>query len=423
MGRPAGPVSRATGRAGGAAGARRGRRPGKRVETAIRAIAAASGRFASIAGRPPSVAARAPGRVNLIGEHTDYSEGLVLPCAIDRHTTVVGAARDDARVVVHALDLGASGAFDPKAPQRRGDWLDYAQGVAFALHERGLPTPGIELAVTSEVPAGAGLSSSAALGVALCAAWCRLAGSSDAPRDWAEIAHRGESCFVGVGCGILDQFASALGRAGHALRIDCRSRAVTPVPFVGRPLTLLLAHSGVERSLSAEGVYRQRVDECAAVFEAARRAGLAEPPARALRDLPERALPALSTLVDPVLFARARHVVRENARVDRFAEAMARDDRAALGAILREGQASLRDDYAVSIPELDHLCAVADAQAGVVGSRLTGAGFGGCTLHLVDPDRVAAVTEAIADGFAARFGGRPRVFAVETDDGAGAWSL
>lgn len=388
------------------------------MDRATQEIAALSARFEAVAGRAPTVVARAPGRVNLIGEHTDYTEGLVLPCAIDLHTTVVAAPRVDGRVVVHALDLDQSASFAPGQLERRGDWLDYLQGVVFALAERGHIVRGTELALASRVPTGSGLSSSAALGVAACAAITHLAGVDMAPRAWAEIAHRGESHFVGVGCGILDQFASALGRRDHALRIDCRSREATPVRFAAPAPSILLAHSGVTRRLAADGAYRARVDECAAAFDAAQHAGLAPASGRTLRDLPEAALEALEGLLPPTLYRRARHVVTENARVDRFCQHMSAGDWPKLGAILREGQTSLRDDFEVSTDELDHLCETADATDGVVGSRLTGAGFGGCTLHLVAPGRLEAVEAKIAEAFAARFGRSPQLIPVEIGPGA-----
>ncbi len=393
------------------------------MESATEAIDTVAARLRSIAGRAPSAAAVAPGRVNLIGEHTDYTEGLVLPCAIDRYTTVAACSRGDGRIVAHALDLDASADFVCERPERRGDWLDYVQGVAFAMQERGLPVVGAELAISSSVPTGSGLSSSAALGVAVCAVLTRLAGVEATPRDWAEIAHRGESHFVGVGCGILDQFASALGQRGRALRIDCRSREVESVAFAGVAPAIVLAHSGVTRALAADGAYRARVDECAAAFESARRAHLASPFGRSLRDITEQALPALEQILEPAWFRRARHVVTENARVARFCEAMRSGDRVALGRLLGEGQASLRDDYEVSVPELDCLCEVADGLPGVVGSRLTGAGFGGCTLHLVEPDRVESAERGIADGFEARFGRRPRLMEVAIGSGAAAYTL
>jgi galactokinase len=373
--------------------------------------------FVARFGRRPERAARAPGRVNLIGEHTDYNDGLVLPCAIDRDTLALAAARDDGRVQIFSREQGEARSFALGALARRGDWADYAQAVAWALARRGFSLPGLDLAVASDVPPGAGLSSSAALGLALGRVWAAVAGLALAPRALAEAVHEGESRFVGVGCGILDQFASALGRRDFALRIDCRERSVEQVPLFAGRVALLVAHSGVTRALAAGG-YRERVAECQAALAAARAAGIAAPDARSLRDLGPAQLPALERALAPRLARRVRHVIRENQRVDAFRDAALAGDLARAGALLREGMASLRDDYQVSVPELDALCALGDAAPGCHGSRLTGAGFGGCTLHLVEPAAAEAVARALADGFARRFGREPALFCVRPSDGA-----
>jgi galactokinase len=373
--------------------------------------------FARRFGRPPERVVRAPGRVNLIGEHTDYNEGLVLPCAIDRDTFVAAAARADGAVRVFSRELGAEAAFAAAAPRRRGDWVDYVAAPFWALREAGRTPGGADLGVASDVPRESGLSSSAALGVGVVTALDRVLGLGLAPAEAASLAHRGESDFVGVGCGIMDQWASALGRRDHALRIDCRDRSVRAVPL-GTGLRILIAASGVRRALAAGG-YRARVEECARAFAAARAAGVAPPGARALRDLGPDDLPALSRALDPLLFRRARHVVTESPRVDAVCAALGRGDLAAVGALLREGMRSLRDDFDVSTPELDALCAIGDAQPGCMGSRLTGAGFGGCTVHLVRPDAAEGVRDALAAGFAARFGRRPAIVVVRAADGAG----
>jgi galactokinase len=370
-------------------------------------------RFRRHFGREPELAVRAPGRVNLIGEHTDYCEGLVLPCAIDRATWVAAARREDGRVRVVSEGF-APAEFAAAAPARRGDWADYVQGPFFALRERGVTPPGVDLAVASEVPREAGLSSSAALGVAVAGVLREAGGLALSARDLAELAHRGESGFVGVQCGIMDQYASALGRRGHALRIDCRSREVEPIPIAARA-SLLLVHSGVERRLAA-GAYGQRVAECRAALEQARAAGVA-PGARALRDLGVPDLPALERALEPIPLRRARHVIRENARVDAFAGALRGGDLAAAGALLREAMASLRDDFEVSTAELDLLCEAGDAQPGCYGSRLTGAGFGGCTLHLVDPAAADAIAASLSRAFEARFSHRPATWLVQSGDG------
>jgi len=367
-------------------------------------------------GRDAELVVRAPGRVNLIGEHTDYSEGLVLPCAIDRATWIAAARRKDGRVRVVSEGWGEPVEFDAAAPRRRGDWVDYVQGPFFALRERGVAPPGLELAIASDVPRESGLSSSAALGVAVACALREAEGLALTARELAELAHRGETGFVGVQCGIMDPFASALGRRGAALRIDCRSLEVEPVPVPDGALALLLVHSGVRRQLAA-GAYGERVAECRAALEAARGAGIA-PGARALRDLGPGDLPALERALPPRLLRRARHVITENVRVDAFAAALRRGELEAAGRLLREAMESLRRDFEVSTPELDLLCEAGDAAPGCFGSRLTGAGFGGCTLHLVAPDAAAAVAEGVAAAFGTRFGRRPPSWVVTPAAGA-----
>jgi galactokinase len=386
-----------------------------------RLVDRARGAFLVHFGRQPLLAAIAPGRVNLIGEHTDYNDGLVLPCAIDRATAVLAAPRDDDAVRVVSCEQPGALRFAPGALARAGDWGDYVRGPAFALREAGHALRGADLAIASDVPVGAGLSSSAALGVAVTLALARLAGLALAPRAIADLAHRGESHFVGIGCGILDPYASALGEPDRALRIDCRARSVAALPLPAAAVWLV-ADSGAQRAL-ASGGYRERVAECAAALEAARRAGVAAPGARALRDLAPLDLPALARALPEALLRRARHVVSENARVDAFAAALGAGDFATAGDEMRASHASLRDDYAVSTPALDALCAVADATPGCFGSRLTGAGFGGCTLHLVAPDAASEVARALEAGFAARFGRAPRIWRVRASAGARALAL
>jgi galactokinase len=380
-------------------------------------IDAARSDFTRDFGRPAEWAAFAPGRVNLIGEHTDYNQGLALPCAIDRQALVLAAPRSDRQVRVRAWDLGEEGEFLSAAPRRRGTWLDYVQGAFSVLAERGIDAPGFDLGITSRVPLNAGLSSSAALGVAMAAGLGAALGLEMSAYDWARAAHRAENEFVGVRCGLLDPFASALGRKGHALRIDCRSERVEAVAISGGDLGILLVHSGVERRV-ADGAYGQRVAECARAVAAAVEAGIAPASARVLRDLEGVDPAALERVLDPVAFQRARHVLGENRRVIAFCRALKAGDRPALGSLLAQGQASLRDDYAVSTPEIDLLCQLGADCDGVVGSRLTGAGLGGFTLHLVVPDRMERARRQISEGFEARFGRRPQTLAALPSQGA-----
>jgi galactokinase len=289
---------------------------------------------------------RAPGRVNLIGDHTDYQGGFCLPMAIDREVTVAFAARDDGRVVVHS----------------DGGGEEVVAAVVEVLAERGRPAVGLNASVTSTVPVGAGLSSSAAFEVAIAVACTEVAGFDLRGRELALAAQEAEHRASGVPCGVMDQMACALGVAGHALLLDCRSLAVTPVA-IPRDAVLTVAHSGRPRRL-ADSEYAARRAACEA---AAARLGV-----QSLRD----ATPA-QVADDPF----ARHVVSENARVLRFADALQARDLAAAGALMLESHASLRDDFRVSTPELDQLVELAMAQ-GALGARLTGAGFGGCMIAL-----------------------------------------
>ena len=375
------------------------------------------GRF----GRRPQLGARAPGRVNLIGEHTDYNGGLVLPCAIDRDTVVLAARRADRHFRVYSRELAAEAGFDAAAPARAGSWIDYVQGVVFALRETGEHVPGLDVLVASEVPGGAGLSSSAALEVAVATLLAQALSRELEPEERARLAHRAENAFVGVACGVMDQLASALGKEGAALRIDCESMTVSAVPLP-ETVALLIVDSGVRHQLS-DGDYNRRRLECEAALASAKAAGLAPAGAATLRALAVANLPALERALEPRLLRRARHVLTENERVDQVCEALAKGDLARAGRALRAGMASLREDFEVSVPETDALCEIGDAAAGVFGSRMTGAGFGGCTVHLVASASAAAAREAIEEGFARRYGRTPRAWLVRAWRGASSLTL
>jgi len=314
---------------------------------------------------------RAPGRVNLIGEHTDYNEGFVLPAAIDRYTTVELREHEVRTFEVEALDLGEADLFSLDAIERTRSWRDYVRGVVDLVR----PAAGGSVRIESDVPRGAGLSSSAALEVAVGRALDR-----DLPGEQlALLAQRAENEFVGVQCGIMDQFTVALGLAGHALLLDCRDLSYRHIP-IPDGVTILVCDSHVERRLADSGYNNRR----AACERAAAALGVA-----ALRDA---TLEQVETLPDE-LRRRARHVVTENARTLAAADALERGDTATMGRLMLESHVSLRDDYEVVPPELDELAAVVRAVDGCHGSRLTGGGFGGCTVALVATDAVDAARD------------------------------
>ncbi|MDE2565648.1 MAG: galactokinase [Burkholderiales bacterium] len=347
--------------------------------------------FAAAFGGPPAVVTRAPGRVNLIGEHTDYNEGYVLPCAIDYHTLVAARPRADALVRVVAADFDdARDEFrlDP-AIGHRGDaaWANYVRGVYAMLQERGLPLRGAELAIAGDIPQGAGLSSSASLELAVGQAVKALQGFDElGATDLALIAQRAENRFVGCNCGIMDQLISARGEAGHALLIDCRSLQATPV-HLPDDMAVMIVHSRVRRGL-VDSEYNLRRRQCEA---AARHYGVP-----ALRDLDLAALQARAAGLDPVVLRRARHIVTENQRTLDAAQALARNDLPRLGRLMAQSHASMRDDFAITVPAIDRLVEILQAAIGADGgARMTGGGFGGCVVALLPAAAVAAAREAV----------------------------
>jgi galactokinase len=370
-------------------------------------------RFEAAYGRRPAGVWRAPGRVNLIGEHTDYNDGFVLPIAIPDAVTVAAAARDDGRV--RATSLQAEGELDvlvaSLAPGADRGWSAYVAGVAWALAEAGVPVPGADLVLDGRVPLGAGLSSSAALECAVGAALADLAGATVEPMALARLAQHAENDFVGAPTGLMDQAAAVLCTAGNALLFDVRSLATRQVPF--RPadagLTLLVIDTGV-RHEHAGGEYGDRRRSCEA---ACRELGVAS-----LREVSDGGDPdVVERLADDVLRRRARHVVTENARVLAACTALEAGDWAGFGAAMTASHASLRDDYEVSCAELD-VAVDAALAGGAVGARMTGGGFGGCAIALVPAGAAGAVT----DGVGARYAGHgwkpPVVRAVEPSAGA-----
>jgi len=357
-------------------------------------------------GRAPELIAEAPGRVNLIGEHTDYNDGFVLPAAIDRTVSVALARRDDDVIRAYSLDYDQCDEFRSGLVRRfagsRG-WRDYLRGVVWALADSQYALTGADIAITGDVPKGAGLSSSAAIEMALAGALTRASGIDIDRRLLAQLCRRAENFFVDVNSGIMDQYASALGRAGHALLIDCRSLEAEPVPLPDG-VAIVLIDSRVQRRL-AETPYNRRREECAEAAQELR--------FDSLRDATPEMLPRLTG----DLLKRARHVVTENERVLAAVDALRSGDLHRLGALMAESHASMRDDFEASVSEIDLLVEIAKQTPGVVGARLTGAGWGGCTVNLVREPDVAAFVARVTGEFAKQTGLTAEAHACRAGDG------
>jgi galactokinase len=353
----------------------------------------------------PIAFVRAPGRVNLIGDHTDYHEGFVLPLAIDRACVVAARPQEDGRVTVHSVELRSDGPVDVAADGSDAPggveppWGRYVAGVVRALADAGRAPVGVDAAVSSTVPVGAGLSSSAALEVAAALALADAGGLTIPATNLARACQRGEQLATGAPSGVMDQLVSLLGRADHALLIDCRTLAAEPIPLPDG-LAVLVVHSGLPRTLAGTAYASRRADG----ERVAARLGVAT-----LRE---------ATLDDVRDEPRARHVVTENERVLEFADALRDGDTATLGSLLRASHASLRDDYEVSTPELD-LAVNLLVEHGAIGARLTGAGFGGCVVALVARAQLADVARKTVARYKAETGLDPDAFEVRAVDGAG----
>jgi galactokinase len=368
------------------------------------------------AGRRSEVrVVRAPGRVNLIGEHTDYNEGFVLPAAIDLEIRIAYLPTLDRRVELRRLDTDERDGFDLDAVRpKTGTWLDYVAGTAWALTEAGLPLTGLRGLIASTLPPNAGLSSSAA--IELASAWAMLGGGAASVDRFAlaRVCQRAENGYVGVQSGLMDQFAESCGLAGAALLLDCRSAGWRPIPLPP-DVALVVCHTGSPRHLD-RSEYNERRSQCEAAVASIRSL---DPSVHSLRDVSPGMLVDAKGWLSPIEYARAEHVVTENARVGETVTALETGDLAAAGRLFAASHASLRDRYEVSSPELDAMVEIASGVPGVLAARMTGAGFGGCTVNLVRPDAVEAFRAAVETDYPARTGLRPMVFVVSATDGAG----
>jgi galactokinase len=355
----------------------------------------------------------APGRVNLIGEHTDYNDGFVMPVAIDRSTYVAITTRADRRLTVVSETLSDTAAAPLDSLQPRRHWSDYVMGVAAVLREVGVPIPGANLLIASDVPLGAGLSSSAALEVAVALA---LLSATDAVIDsvaLAELCQRAENEFVGARVGIMDQFVALHGRSGHALRLDCRSLEYKLLPLP-TDVKLVVANTMVKHALAANEYNARRADCEGAVQALAARL----PGVKALRDVTPADLEEHVSLLSPTEHKRARHIVSENSRVESASEALAAGNIDALGPLFAASHQSLRDDFEVSCRELDALVVAAASAPGARAARMTGGGFGGCTINLVAHQAVDGFITTVGTTYQNRVGTAPEFYVCIASDGA-----
>lgn len=370
-------------------------------------------------GDLPAIIAQAPGRINVIGEHTDYNDGFVLPAAIDRDVVIVATPRPDRQFRLQSLNVPGLAELDLDELAASGAWHDYAAGVAAVLGQQGYPLFGMDMTLAGTVPLGGGLSSSAALEVAVAFAFALASNLSITEREIALLCQRAENNFVGAKVGVMDQFISVFGQPEHALYLDCRSLETRAIPLLLRDqgLALVVCDSGVEHS-NADGEYNRRRQECAEAVGVLR---AQYPEIVNLRDVTPAMLHTAAGCFgaeQQTILRRARHVVTENARVEQVVHALRRNDFAAVGAALWASHASLRDDYAVSVPEIDILVDLARTVPGVLGSRLMGGGFGGSTLTLMKQEALPDFTEALVTGYRKRTGQETTIYLVEIVGGA-----
>jgi galactokinase len=366
--------------------------------------------------------ASAPGRVNLIGEHTDYNQGLVLPAAIGLEVSIAFRPRTDDRVELRSLALDETRAFDlgdlerlRPADRVHATWLDFVAGMAWALSETGMRLRGLQGVIDSTLPIGGGLASSAALELA--SAWALIAPGQRpqaSPRRLAALAHRAEEEFVGVRSGVMDQLAASCGRAGHALLIDCRSMEIDPVPLP-QDVAVVVCYSGLPRRLS-DSAYNDRRAQCEEGVSLLRER---LPWVESLRDVQLETFEHLKTHLPPVIAQRCEHVIREIERVRAVASLLRSGRLKEIEPLFAESHASLRDRYEVSTPELDALVQIAAGTEGIIGARLTGAGFGGCTVNLVEREAAESFGDSVAARYIERTGRTAAIHVVETVDGAG----
>jgi galactokinase len=350
--------------------------------------------FAARFGGQPTWLASAPGRVNLIGDHTDYNQGFVLPMAIERRAVVALRARADKRVILHSINFGETAEFDLDDLQHSKGWVDYAAAVLSVAARSGFAQQGWEGVVASDVPIGSGLSSSAAFELALARACCAASAAEWRPTRMARLMQDAENGWVGVASGIMDPLIAAIAEPGRAALIDCRDLSVRHVA-IPAGASVVIMNTMKKRGLvdSAYNERRRQCEQAAAAFGV-----------NSLRELSLEQLAAGESKLDPLAYRRARHVLTENERVLGFARKMEAGDLAAAGECMNRSHASLRDDYEVSCVELDAIVGLTQSQPGCFGARMTGAGFGGCAVALVQKGSEAEFEQAVAAGYGGQFG-------------------
>jgi len=372
-------------------------------------------------GKDPTYLALAPGRVNLLGEHVDFNDGFVLPAAIDRATYIAFSLADSDRSTLVAVDFAEESAFTPASiPAKNNangsplvEWARYPAGVAWALLEANLTAPAMDAVLASDVPRGAGLSSSASVEMAFAVAWSELGGWTLPPMQRALLGQKAENKYVGVNCGIMDQFASACGVSDKLLLLDCRSLEweLLPIP---EDVAIVIADTSVRHNLTTSG-YNDRRKACE---EAVKILSQYLPGIQALRDVSVDNFNRLCDQLPVLIEKRARHVVEEVERTRRAIPLLKQGNIREFGQIMKQCHASLRDLYEVSIPELNVMVEIAESLSGCYGARLTGAGFGGCTVNLVEKSAAESFSAQLASRYQARTGLKPEIYICHASDGA-----
>ena len=376
-------------------------------------------KFRQLFGTDAEVAVTSPARVNIIGEHTDYNDGFVFPAAINRSTKFFASKNGTRMVKVYSSNFSGLIEFELDELKRTHHWSDYVKGVCRELIVQGCHIEGFDALIGGDIPIASGLSSSASLELAVCEACAVLFDLPLEPLDQIKLCRRAENQFVGVSCGIMDQFAIKLSRKGQGLFLDCRSLEYELIPIPSDELVFVIADSGVERGLGATE-YHQRQKQCergSLYFNSLNKS------LRNLRDVSEDLLIVNRDNIDPVIFRRCRHVVTENKRVLLAAQALKNPDMKRFGELMNQSHESCKSDYEVSCKELDLLVDLARMVHGVLGARMTGAGFGGCTINLVMRNRVEEFQQKVGSMYAKSIGLIPKFYVTEAEDGVSSRKL